>query len=97
MEELRTAYFAGLIDGEGSIGMTSNGAGKPKRLTIEVKMSCQKTIKAIKDHFGVGHIAARPSTTEGWRDQWRWRATGPSARMVLDAVKPYLITKQDIA
>jgi hypothetical protein len=39
---------------------------------------------------------ARPSTHEGWLNQWRWRATNSSAEMVLIAIKPHLITKSDI-
>jgi len=91
MNKIRTAYFAGIIDGEGSIGMTSNGKNKPKKFTVEVKMTCLKTVSAIHKHFGVGHILTRPSKNPSWKNQWRWRVSGQPARLVIEKIKPFLI------
>jgi hypothetical protein len=101
---LRDAYFAGLIDGEGNIGSHSAGRRNPVtgehqvKPIIQVKMTCEKTIRALHEHFGVGHVVYQDGDQPGWKPSWRWRATTLSARKVAEVIRPYLITKaEDLA
>lgn len=93
--EIKDAYFAGLIDGEGHISIHSRGANRTKgRPIIVVAMTCERTINAIRDHFGVGTV--RPAKVkEGCKPQWRWRVSYKNARIVADRIRPYLITKEE--
>ena len=95
----KTAYFAGLIDGEGYIGMQSTGVGKPKKPSLEVKMTCKKTIDALQSHFGCGAIRMipPPSANPHYKTQWRWKITHKPAISVIEQILPYMITKKDEA
>lgn len=96
---LRDAYFAGLIDGEGYISMKSKGIGKSKRPAIEVKMTCEETIRALHKHFGVGNVRFVPSPPNHptWKNQWKWYATSLAAEAAISRISPYLITKREAA
>ena len=97
--ELRNAYFAGLIDGEGCVMMKSAGSGQRRRPFVKVNMTCQKTVEAIKEAFGLGCISYKPppKNQPTWKPQWEWTVTSKSAILVLEAVLPYLITKRAAA
>lgn len=88
---LRTAYFAGIIDGEGSIGFHSQGKGLRLRAVVKVSMTCHKTILALREHFG-GSLCTK-KVPAGNRPQWCWGVTSRKAHIVACAVRPYLITK----
>ena len=95
VNQIRDAYFAGIIDGEGFIGFSSNG--KIKRPVVQVRMTCEKTINAIREHFECGNISAMPPEKSHYKPSWMWRATNISSVIVLKRVAPYLITKLDAA
>ena len=56
----KTAYFAGIIDGEGSIGFWSSAQGHRRRLCLKISMPCQQTITALQQHFGCGTVVLEP-------------------------------------
>lgn len=95
MSELYS-YFAGLIDGEGCLYLqkrsSSTGLLRP---TIEVGMTCKRTIDALQAAFG-GNITFKASKTVR-KDQWRWRVQDKRAREVIALIRPYLITKRQDA
>jgi hypothetical protein len=90
-----TAYFTGIIDGEGCIGLHSRGAGKGRKAVIEVKMTCETTIIALRNHFNEGTVRQR-KVPDGRKPQWVWRVTDRKARTVYAEIKPYLLTKKAI-
>ena len=94
--DVRDAYFAGLIDGEGCIGLYRRSDKKTDqyRAFIEVKMTCEQTVRALCSHFGVGQFTYRPPQREGWKAQWRWRVTDAAARSVAVRISPHMITKK---
>jgi hypothetical protein len=101
-KQLRDAYFSGLIDGEGCILIEGNGSkrlkhnGMKNRMSsIQVKMTCEKTIIALRDHFGVGTITCCKPRKIGYKTAWRWRVLCKQGREVADIIRPYLITKAD--
>lgn len=93
MTNIKHAYFAGLIDGEGCISLQKRSDHHGYRPTVEVKMSCLNTILALKEEYG-GTFLNKPAEREGWKDQYRWRVQDRSARLVIDKIYPYLITKK---
>ena len=46
----RDAYLAGLIDGEGNVGVYGNGLGaySPR---VRIKMNCRKTIQWLCENY----------------------------------------------
>jgi hypothetical protein len=94
MQKLKDAYFAGLIDGEGCIRMDRLVSEHRETPCVEVKMTCRKTIEALRDHFGFGTIFERKPEKPHYKPQWRWRVRNKSAALVLQRVLPYLITKR---
>ena len=86
------AYFAGLIDGEGHIAL-SKKSPTSFRPVVVVEMTCEKTIRALHTHFGVGTVRFVPRRKEHHKDQWKWRTVCNGAREVLSRIRPFLITK----
>lgn len=96
--DIQNAYFAGLIDGEGNIGVYqhNNAPYPPKvRPVIKVDMTCEKTVRALHAYFG-GYCGPKKTRTRD-RPQWRWEVTFQRAQDVAKAIRPYLITKADAA
>jgi hypothetical protein len=87
-------YFAGLIDGEGCIGMQSEGRGRRRRLEVKVNMTCRETVVALHARFG-GQIRPR-KLVSGCRQQWEWRCTDRLALAVLKRIASYSITKREL-
>lgn len=86
------AYMAGLVDGEGSIGIMMTPRSQAiTQLTI--KMCCEDTIEWVAQTFG-GNIEHIASKVEGHSDCWRWRANGARAAEILVAIEPYMVTKR---
>jgi hypothetical protein len=85
------SYLAGLIDGEGSVGLFSAGAGR-KRFVIEIKMTNEPVIDWLIDHYG-GNKQARKPGKVGWKPQWRWRVQGDAALKLYERVRPLLKIK----
>lgn len=91
---IKDAYFAGLIDGEGHIGFTSCGGNFQP--TIQVKMTCEKAIRALHEYFG-GSVQMRKPDKPHHKPQFTWRVRYSAAAPVIARVRPYLLTKQDAA
>jgi hypothetical protein len=91
--ELRTAYFAGLIDGEGTVAVHAHKARSKQRPVIKVDMTCEVTIRALKEHFG-GYLGVKKHRP-GNKPQWRWEVTFRKAVLVCEEIRPYLITKAE--
>jgi len=87
----RIAYFAGLIDGEGYIGSIYHKRHNTTYIKIKVNMTSHETIMALKDFFG-GNIHKRKHV-DGNKQQWEWRVSCKKARIVLNLIRPWLITK----
>lgn len=91
--DLRTAYFAGLIDGEGTVDVFSYKQGTKLRPVIKVDMTCERTIRALHDYFG-GYIGPKKTHT-AHKPQWRWEVTFANAVRVCQLISPHLITKSE--
>lgn len=87
-------YLAGLIDGEGCIGLYRHRKSYCPRLQIE--MCCKKPLEAIAIHYGVllQHIVR---ITNNKRDVYKVSFSGDNLYKCLTDIYPYLIGKQDEA
>lgn len=94
--EIKTAYFAGLIDGEGHIGFCASGKNY-KHPIIQVKMTCEKTIVALHEFFKVGTMQKMKPGKPHHKPQYKWRVRYTAAIPVIAKIRPYLITKADAA
>lgn len=96
------AYTAGLIDGEGHIGISGiKPGGERKRpihyLAVIISMCDLPIIEWLHNTFG-GSIANRtnqPSRQNGrCRPQWAWSLHGSNAQIFLEQILPYLQVKR---
>lgn len=89
------AYFAGLIDGEGTISLDKVDARRPnsRNPTVKVNMTCEAVIRALHAEYG-GYLGFRPRAKEHYKDQWIWRVKAQMARKCLEQILPYLIVKK---
>lgn len=87
-------YFAGLIDGEGCIGLHSAGRGKKRRIAVKVNMTCEQTVRALHDRYG-GQFRKRKLVC-GNKQQWEWRCINKEAVDVLTKIRPFVITKRKV-
>jgi len=92
--EIVNAYFAGLIDGEGTIGIYRFASGQVRPI-VKVDMTSEKTITALHNYFG-GYKGVK-KVKEGNKPQWHWECTYTRAVEVCRQIHPYLIEKADRA
>jgi hypothetical protein len=94
------AYAAGLLDGEGHIGIVKKSLRKGRRLReiyaeVRISMTDEATVQWLKDHFGGGILRLkRHSQHPHWQDMYRWDKHSLKATEFLREVLPYLITKR---
>ena len=94
--KLLDAYFAGLIDGEGTIAVYTFSTGII-RPVIKVDMTCKKTILALHAHFG-GYMGVKKiENIPNRKPQWHWEVTFKKSIEVCKKIRPYLITKSENA
>lgn len=91
------AWLAGIIDGEGCIGLYSggNGDGKSHYLRLTVVNTDQPMLERAKAITGTGTIRVSRLTADKQRRQtWIWECNSGNAARVLSSVYPFLVTKQ---
>lgn len=98
ISETDLAYAAGLIDGDGSIGINKSRDRQSRRgYKLNLKVSLYMTDSAapmwMKMRFG-GHLWVRESRSENWRSTNIWGIASIEARNFLEMIIPYLKTKQ---
>lgn len=86
------AYIAGLIDGEGCLGMAKVKTGYVPKLTI---VMCE-SIAITECHAitGVGSIGFRPREQKHWKPCVYWQVGSSGLRRLLPTVKQYLLVKR---
>lgn len=92
-EPLLLAYLAGIIDGEGYVGVHSHGAGKNQRFVMQVNMTDKDIVELLHATLG-GHMRYKKPYREGYKPQWLWRVTAKQARCVYTQLEPYLRLKR---
>ena len=102
MEPSEAAYLAGLFDGEGSVyikrmdQMKHKRPGKPVHkvwvIRMEIAMTDKEVLEWVWETTGVGAFGPR-KVKEGYKPQWRWRASHRDALKVCKILWPYSRTK----
>jgi len=91
MTKPELAYFAGIIDGEGSIAISKSGGRYDARLYVV--NTRPELIKWIKDRFG-GLSYVRPDKNGKWRTRYQWAmALNPRNGILLEQLVPFLVIK----
>ena len=90
----KLAYVAGLIDGEGCIGIQSSNKGSQYYVEITIGMAekAKALLLQIKEHFG-GTVTHHRRQTKRWANAWKWRIGGDAALSFLEMIAPYLTLK----
>lgn len=98
------AWVAGIIDGEGYIGVNKKYYKIDNRpetisyvLRVCVKMTDKKTIEYIHELFNVGTITTSKNPTGNRRPTYGWVCSARKAKIILQRILPYLITKRERA
>ncbi len=92
------AYFAGLIDGEGTIGFA--GVGHDAYLCrFAMGNTNLRLLHWVQQRFGGTVIRERRITpgSHRWKPIFRWVATAEDIEEILVAVLPYLVGKREQA
>jgi len=107
---VEAAYIAGLFDGEGCVQYKQyietkkkhKGPGTRKtkvwRITMEMAMADESTIRWVHEVLGVGTVKILDKTKPPhgkpyYKRQWRWRCTHRDAYYVCKLLWPYARTK----
>jgi hypothetical protein len=91
MDSLKLAWLAGLIDGDGSVELSSQGKGRRRVPVIEVKMTCEATVRECLRIAGRGYVSKWKSIH---KQQYRWRCKCGDALIVAAMVRSYVVTKR---
>jgi hypothetical protein len=99
LEPTDAAYIAGIIDGEGWIGIhhVGSGGGSSRRpgqyrMCVEVGNTNEAIIQFL--HRRLGGSTSFRSAKGAAKAHWKWASSSYVAMFVLDAVLPYLIIKK---
>lgn len=92
------SYAAGLIDGDGYIGISHVKAADTYAIKVAVAMVIKSSpiLDVLKQRYG-GVLSPMKPETERNAPKVRWKAEGDEAYKALTAVLPYLILKKDQA
>lgn len=95
---LSREYLAGLLDGEGYLGlMQGNSQHRMKYIpTVKMANTHEQIVRLVSRQLG-GNISYQPFTENAdiWKPAWCWTVRGfLRVTRVLDAVQPFLIVKQ---
>ena len=88
------AYMAGLIDGEGSIGIDNHGGVRVPSVRVTVTNTDIDTLEDLKSLWG-GCVSTRRQRHEGWKAASDLIWAGGRAAEVLRTVQPYLRIKTE--
>lgn len=89
---MKDAYAAGLIDGEGYIGIQLSGGSYQVRLKVSMSDKGLPALNRMMRIYG-GKITFEPQRDPKRRDVHTWRVSGVLAADVIRRVRPYLTVK----
>lgn len=99
-ESWKNAYYAGLVDGEGNIGIVNNSPKteneKYKKVVLRIQMvDGVEVLKELKSVFG-GWIYKRERSKKNpkWSDSWEWVIQNKCLDKFLGSIRPYIRIKK---
>lgn len=102
-ERTLAAYVAGLIDGEGTIGLNiayarGKGTGLPFRIRVALFNTNEDVLRFVQAHFGGGMYARSRQPRDGAiktvRPCWQLVWQSAAAERFLKQIEPYVIVKK---
>lgn len=100
MQETTLAYLAGLVDGEGYIGvkrsMRPDATSPIFHERIQVRMVHEGAIRLLADTLGGNYYREKAHASNG-RPLFCYQASDAKAAAILGRLMPYLIVKRDAA
>jgi len=90
------AYVAGIVDGEGYVGIhRRTGGSRWGGITLEVAMTVEGVPRLLQRLFGGSVYQRQDKRSDGYRKpSWRWSVVNRQAEAVLRAIYPWLIVKR---
>jgi hypothetical protein len=86
----QAAYIAGLIDGEGTITLTSEHRGERRRLVVSIANTEMALLSFVLEATGVGKITKKKITKAEHTPSFSSRVTSPQALSLLAQIWPHL-------
>jgi len=97
----QAAYIAGIIDGEGTIGIAKGKDTKAKRgisyrLFVSVANTDHKLLDWLQQTDGAGTIVFndRSSFNKKWSPIWKWTISSCASAQLLNRILPWLVMKK---
>ncbi len=104
MKETECAYLAGIVDGEGNIGLVRRppkpecGEISPTFLDyVKISNTDYRMLAWVKDKVGAGSIYAEARVKERCRKIYTWHISSEKSADFLAQVYPYLVVKKEQA
>lgn len=89
-----SAYIAGLIDGEGSIGLDFKSSNdKFRRPVISIGSTTLELLQFVKFYYG-GCISKHKLYKEHHKQSWVWKICNDKAIQFLQSIQQYLIVPE---
>ena len=103
IDDIKRAYIAGYIDGDGSINATMLKSGSHSgeiRTELNITSVNPKAIKEMQSWFGTGYFEVKPATKsrKGYRTAYVWRInTHIDMLNIINEVIDFMITRKEQA
>lgn len=93
MTDIDLAYLAGLVDGEGTISIKTEGKTRPHTVYLHVSNTNENVIALCEEAFG-GRRRLRKWKNKKWKPCWEWILTKEKACEAIRKLRPFLRIKQ---
>ena len=98
MSDVTDAYAAGLIDGEGCIGIAESAGARSYSVRVDVGLTSKARVvlERMQANYG-GRLRLSRQETERWDAAETWSMHGQEAAAFLCKIAPHLLLKQEQA
>jgi hypothetical protein len=83
------AYIAGLVDGEGTVTLTTMHRGENRRLVVSISNTERGLLEFVQAALGAGQITGKPTYNVKHTPSFAFRVTSRQAVELLRQVAPY--------
>lgn len=97
LKETEKAYIAGLLDGEGCVGINKDKIKNTYKIRVIITNSNLEVIQWLKIKTGIGcSYKYKKAFKENWNPVHRWQIVSNQSKDFLNAIKKYSIIKKSI-
>jgi len=86
----QAAYIAGLVDGEGTITLTSEHRGERRRIVVSIANTEVELLSFVLDATGVGKITKKRTAKSEHTPSFAYRVTSRQALALLAQIQPHM-------